>query len=68
MVAFDIAPNTGPGVATVTTCATPNVTGTFTTLVSASAPGFHGDVVGTITFGVAEPTAPTSSVRKPNAQ
>jgi hypothetical protein len=54
MVDF-LNPTTQPGVATVTTCAETGLTGTFTTVVYASAPGFHGDVIGQITFGVTEP-------------
>jgi hypothetical protein len=60
MVAF-LDPTNNPGVATVTTCADPTVPGNiYTTLITASAPGFHGLVTGEITFGVQEPPKPTT--------
>jgi hypothetical protein len=60
MVDF-LDPKKYPGVATVTACADPTVPGNlYTTLITASENGFHGIVIGQITFGVQEPPKPTT--------
>jgi len=52
------------GVAAVVTCATPGSTFTSSTLISASAQGFHGLIVAYATFSEQEPPATTSGVVK----
>jgi len=52
------------GVASVVTCATPGSTFTSSTIISASAQGFHGLIVGQAIFNEQEPPAPTGAVVK----
>ena len=52
------------GVASVVTCATPGSTFTSSTIISASAQGFHGLIVGYATFNEQEPPATTGGVVK----
>jgi hypothetical protein len=52
------------GVASVVTCANPGSTFTSSTIITASAHGFHGLIVGTATFDEQEPPTTTSGVVK----
>jgi hypothetical protein len=52
------------GVASVVTCATPGSTFTSSTLISASAQGFHGLIVGYATFNEQEPPTTKTAVVK----
>jgi hypothetical protein len=49
------------GVASVTTCATPGSTFQSSTQIRASAPGFHGDIIGYATFAETEPPPATGA-------